>query len=75
MLEVGLDMYKAIDILNNGFKCSRSRRSKNIIEKCIQKGSKIIKIVLVNKQDFYLLIHVGVFTISKKFRKMMQNET
>ena len=69
MDEVGIDMYKVVDILNQGFDCSRSKREKHIEEKCFQRGNKIIKIVVIDKETYYKIIHIGKFTVSKKFKK------
>ncbi len=58
-----------IDIKNSiesGFNCSRSTRKKNKLEKCIRKGRKIIKVVVVDTGEHLVIIHVGSFTASKK---------
>ena len=72
MDEVGIDMYKVVDILNQGFDCPRSKREKHIEEKCLQKGNKIIKVVVIDKETYYKIIHVGKFTVSRKFKKTLK---
>jgi len=54
------------NILESGFDCARSKREKNKLEKCIQKGRKIIKVVIADTGDNLIIIHVGSFTASKK---------
>lgn len=58
-----------IEILEKGFQLRK--RKKNIIEKAIRKGRKIINVVIVDMDNYYKLIHAGEFTYSKKFRKLM----
>ena len=60
---LNLDLDDAILILNEGFDCSRSNRAKNIVERCRQKGNKIIKIVVAEMETHWKLIHAGKFTI------------
>lgn len=67
--EINLDLYKVVEILETGFQLRK--RKKNIIEKAVKKGNKIINIVIVDMDNYYKLIHAGEFTLSKKFRKLM----
>ena len=53
-------------IIESGFDCYRSKREKNKLEKCIRKGRKIIKVVVVDTGEHLVIIHVGTFTASKK---------
>ena len=55
-----------VKILEEGFDCSRSKRKKNIYERCIQKGKIIIKVVVADTGEHLVLTHVGKFTASKK---------
>jgi hypothetical protein len=65
-----LDLYKVIGILEQGF--ALKKRKKHIIEKAIRKGNKIINAVVVDQGAYYKLIHVGEFSINKKFMKLMR---
>jgi len=65
-----LDLYKAIEILETGFPIRK--RQKNIIEKGIQKGNKIINVVVVDMGSYYKLIHAGKFTLSQKFKDLIK---
>lgn len=58
------------DILEEGFDCSRSKRKKNMYERCIQRGKTIIKVVVADTGEHLVLTHVGTFTASK--RKLQQ---
>ena len=55
-----------IEILEEGFDCSRSKRKKNKLERCSQRGNKIIKVVVVATNEHLIITHVGKFTASKK---------
>lgn len=68
--DLGLDLYNVIEILKQGFVLRK--RKKNIIEKAIRKGNKIINVVVVDLSDYYKLIHAGQFSINKKFMKLMR---
>ncbi len=61
-----IDMYKAEEILNSGFDCARSRRAPNVYERCVQRGNKVVKIVVADIGDYYKIIHAGTFTAKKK---------
>jgi hypothetical protein len=37
---------KAIEVLNEGYDCSTSKRKGNIVEKCRRKGKKELKVVI-----------------------------
>ena len=60
--QLGLDLDDILVILEKGYDCSASKRKKEVIEKCIAKGKKIIKIVLIDCESYWLLIHVGEFS-------------
>lgn len=57
----GLDLDDVVDILNQGFDCSRSRRKKMIEEKCVQRKDAIIKVVVEDVGEYWELKHVGSF--------------
>jgi len=62
---LNLDLDDVVLILDEGFDCSRSKRAKNIVEKCMKKGNKIIKIVVAEMETHWKLIHAGKFTVRK----------
>ena len=67
MAKLGLDLFDAAEILKNGYDCSISRRRKGVIERCLGRGNKTIKVVVQEATDYfgnrcYELIHVGKFT-------------
>jgi hypothetical protein len=63
-----MDMSDAIKILEEGFPIRK--RAKNIIEKGLQQGNKVVNVVVVDLGNYYKLIHAGQNTFSKKFKKM-----
>jgi len=69
--EIDIDLYKALEILEKGFELRK--RKKNIIERAIKKGNKIINIVVVDMGNYYKLIHAGKFTLTKKFKKLIKS--
>ena len=69
---LGLDLYKVQEILESGFHLRK--RKKNITEKALRKGNKIINVVVVEVGNYYKLIHVGRFSMNKKFRQAIRGE-
>jgi hypothetical protein len=71
-----IDLCEAIEILESGFDCSRSRRCKDIFERCIRKGKKVLKIVAVERDNCFKIIHAGKFS-SKRWQNggLGKNET
>ena len=67
-----IDMHNVIEILENGFFIRN--RKKDVVEKGIKKGNKVINVVIVDMNNSYKLIHAGKFTLSKKFKKMARNK-
>ena len=65
---VGVKEKVFVEVLKEGYDCSRSKRRKGVLEKCIDKGNKTIKVVVqrgnieLDGQDCWELIHVGKFT-------------
>ena len=70
--DINLDLYDIPRILGNGFEVRK--RKKNIIERAIQRGNKVINIVVVDMDNYYKLIHAGEFTLTKKFKKLMRSK-
>lgn len=63
MDETGIDLWGAKEILEKGYDCSESRRARNVVEKCVYKKNREIKVVaaLVKWQGgaFWRIIHAG----------------
>ena len=70
--EINVNLYEVPEILEKGFEVRK--RAKNIIERGIQRGNKIINVVVVDLGNYYKLIHAGEFTLSKKFKKLMRDK-
>jgi len=68
--DIGLDLYLVQEILETGFQLRK--RKKNITEKAIRKGNKIINVVVVDIGNYYKLIHFGEFSMNKKFKKLLK---
>lgn len=75
LLKENLDLNDVVEILEEGYDCERSKRKENIIERCIKKGNKVVKVVVAkiwvrypdNFQEYiWRLIHVGKFTYNPK---------
>lgn len=63
------------EILEIGFDCSRGRRRKGVIERCIRKGKKLIKVVVEESESkiygkIWLLRHVGMIGLKRKRRRL-----
>lgn len=67
--EEDMDLDDVVYVLENGFDCPRSKRRREALERCIQKKNRIIKVVAIETDDYWLLRHVGSFKLSKKKRK------
>ncbi|MFH0713685.1 MAG: hypothetical protein V1722_03990 [Candidatus Micrarchaeota archaeon] len=65
LVDLGLDAADAVEVLKNGFECSRSTRNRDKIERCFRKGDKIIRVVAAYgyscffKEEVLVLIHVS----------------
>lgn len=68
LVEHGMDLDDVAKVLKEGYDCARSKRRKGVLEKCIDRGNKTIKVVVqrgnieLDGQDCWELIHVGKFT-------------
>lgn len=78
LVEHGYSIYDVVNILENGYDCSASKRRANIEEKCLKKGNKEIKAVIalttVTYPDKFTeavwrLVHFGITTYKKRRRK------
>ncbi|MBI4450339.1 hypothetical protein HY642_00045 [Candidatus Woesearchaeota archaeon] len=63
-----LPSYKVVRILEEGFNCSRSKRALGTVERCVVRGNKVYKIVVVDVGDKWLITHAGRFTVSKEIQ-------
>ena len=70
--EIDVNLYEVPEILEKGFEIRK--RAKNIAERGIQRGNKVINVVVVDMENYYKLIHAGEFTLSKKFKKLMRDK-
>jgi hypothetical protein len=70
LVELGMDLWDIVEILEKGFECGRGVRKKGIVERCIRKGRKIVKVVVEEGEelldekrvDIWVLRHVGKFS-------------
>ncbi len=78
LMKEGNDLTDVLEILEEGYDCSASRRKSNIIEKCLRKGDKEYKAVIAETEvtypDNYIekvwrLIHFGKITYKKQRRR------
>lgn len=60
------DLWDVVEVLEKGYPCPTGKRKEDVIEKCWRKGDKVYKAVIVELEDYYLLIHFGKFTYKKR---------
>ena len=66
LLKLNMDLYDVLEILEEGTDCSKLKRRSGIIERCIKKKNKILKVVVVEDEwrwsgdKVWAIIHVGV---------------
>lgn len=66
-----LDLYAVLDVLECGYDCPRGRRSKGIIERCLDKGRKTIRVVVAKSFNYsldsevWVITHVGITSKSR----------
>ena len=48
-----LDIHDALEVLESGYNCPKSKRSKGTIEKCLDIKRKTIRIVVVKSFDYH----------------------
>ena len=67
------DLNDVVDVLENGYDCAPSKRAENIIERCIGKSDKEIRVVVAKVsvkypdgfvEDIWKVIHFG--TIARR---------
>ncbi|MBI4174757.1 MAG: hypothetical protein HY517_03855 [Candidatus Aenigmarchaeota archaeon] len=63
MDELGLDLWRVKEILEQGYDCSKSKRAKNIVERCLFRKNKEVRVVAALVEfdggEFWRIIHVG----------------
>ena len=78
LMKEGKDLNDVLEILEEGYDCSASKRKSNIIEKCLKKGNKEYKAVVAQTEVTYpdnytekvwRLIHFGKITYKKQRRR------
>ncbi|MDP6156301.1 MAG: hypothetical protein QGH39_02380 [Candidatus Thermoplasmatota archaeon] len=63
--DLGFDLYDVLSILEMGYECSKGRRASGTIERCIKKGKKEYRVVVVEsysydlKEEVWIIKHVG----------------
>ena len=72
LTELGLMLSEVVYILENGFDCSRSKRKKDIIEKCMRFGNKVVKVVAQKKfrlsgKEFWRIRHAGIMGMRREW--------
>ncbi|HLC54575.1 MAG TPA: hypothetical protein VJK07_03015 [Candidatus Nanoarchaeia archaeon] len=63
MDEIGVDLWRIKETLERGYDCSKSKRAKNVVERCLFRKNKEIRVVATlvefNEGEFWRIIHVG----------------
>ena len=65
MSELCIDLHDVSDILENGYDCPKSKRAKGVVERCVRRGKKTIKVVAVESfsrwlnEEIWLITHAG----------------
>lgn len=70
LVQQNMDLWDVVEILKEGFDCKRSMRRKDIIERCMRKGRKVVKVVVQEGEELlgkkrvriWILRHVGKFS-------------
>lgn len=74
LFKFGYDLFDVLDILDQGYDCPKSKRAKNIIEKCFDKSGKTIRVVIAESYNFstdnevWVITHFGITKKPKKMR-------
>lgn len=73
--KLGMTLWDVKNVLEEGFECSRSKRKPGILERCVRKNGKLLKVVVKETvsrfpdgkiEDVWLILHVGKFGQAKK---------
>ncbi|WP_456474230.1 hypothetical protein [Candidatus Pyrohabitans sp.] len=68
MYREDLLIHDVVEILENGYDCARSRRKRDVIERCVDRKSKTLKAVVAKSYNYdmesevWVITHVGRFT-------------
>jgi len=58
-----MNLWDVKQVLAFGYDCSRSRRKENILERCVERDNKVLRVVVAlvewEEDAFWRLIHVG----------------
>ncbi|MFH1246746.1 MAG: hypothetical protein V1644_00035 [Candidatus Micrarchaeota archaeon] len=66
LFDLGLWLNDAVEVLDCGFDCSRSKRKCDKIERCLKKGEKILRVVGVYsynyllREEVFVIVHVSL---------------
>jgi hypothetical protein len=69
-----MDLHDVKEVLESGYDCSKGKRAKGTIEKCLDSKKKTIKVVIVRSfnynmdTDIWIIAHVGI-TSKRKVRR------
>jgi hypothetical protein len=69
-----MDLYNVLEILESGYDCSKGKRAKGIIEKCLDSKKKTLNVVIGRSFNFHMdtdvwiISHVGI-TSKRKVKK------
>lgn len=75
LLKHNKDLTDVLEVLENGYDCSASKRAGNIIEKCLRKDGKELKTVIAKTpvkypdgyaEEVWSLIHFGIITFKRR---------
>lgn len=78
IVEEKKDIYDVLEILEEGYESSPSKRKQNIVERSLRKGNKEYKAVVAKteviypdnfKEEVWRLIHFGKITYKKERRR------
>lgn len=58
--ELALGLHDVKDVLEKGFDCSRSKRRTGIMERCLKKDGKILRVVVSQGYSSFMKEHVCV---------------
>jgi hypothetical protein len=81
LFNLGLTGWEIVEVLTNGWDCSRSKRREGTIERCLESGNKVIRAVAIKEpydlegeiEEAYYLIHVSI-EARKKDRIVREGE-
>ncbi len=72
LVELGLEFYQIIDLLDNGSEVNK--RKKGVIEKWCQRGKNIYIVVVEDYDDYWLIRHVGKIRATKEKLRLLKGE-